>query len=299
VTNTCAPPADSQSVVVTVNGCAVVSIDTQSASTTIIQGRSTTLTVSASSTSAPLSIQWYSGTSGMTTAPVAGGTNASLPIAPAATTSYWARVTNACGATADSETIVVTVTPCAAPALAVQPGGGDVLANTSATLYAGVTGSAPLVLQWYEGATGDTTHPAPNGTGQTLVSPPLFAPTRYWVRATNDCGTADSAAASISVVTTCAAPAVLMPPSAAAVITGTTAKLAVAATGTSLTYQWYQGPLFDFTHPLGGSAPSFVTPPITAPAQFWVHITGACGSVNTAAVTVTPSTVSKRRAAGH
>jgi hypothetical protein len=299
VTNSCSPPADSQGAIVIVNGCAAVSIDTESANTSIAQGRPVTLSVSASSTSTPLTIQWYAGVSGATGAPVAGGTNASLQITPAATTNYWARVTNACGARADSDTIVVTVTPCTTPFVAVQPGGGDELLNNSATLYAGVTGSAPLVLQWYEGAAGDTTHPAPNGTGQTLVTPPLLTSTRYWVRATNDCGSADSAAASVNVVTTCTAPVVTTPPAATTVTSGAAATLSVLATGTSLTYQWYQGPLFDFTHPLGGSAPSLVTPPITVPAQFWVRITGACGSANTAPATVTPAVSSKRRAAGH
>jgi hypothetical protein len=298
VTNSCAPPADSQSVTVTVNGCAAVSIDTLSANTTIIQGKSTTLSVGASSTSTPLTVQWYTGTTGITTSPVTGGTNASLLVTPAFTTSYWARVTNACGARADSDTIVITVTPCFTPVVAVQPWGGDILTNSSATIYAGVTGSTPLQLQWYEGATEDTSHPAPNGTGQTLVTPPLLASTSYWVRATNDCGTASSSKASVSVVTSCAPPVVITPPSGTSVNAGAAAKLTVAVTGTSLTYQWYQGPLFDFTHPLGGSSPTLITPPITVPSQFWVRITGACGSANTAPATVTPMTVSKRRAAG-
>jgi len=42
--------------------------------------------------------------------------------------------------------------------------GGDVLANSSATLYAGITGTAPLMFQWYEGASGDTSYAAPNGS---------------------------------------------------------------------------------------------------------------------------------------
>lgn len=299
VTNACAPPADSQSATVTVNGCAEVNIDSQSPSLSIIQGKSTTLSIGASSSATPVTIQWYAGVSGSTASPISGGTNASLSVTPAATASYWARATNACGATTDSETIVVTVTPCAAPLVAVQPFGGDVLANNSATIYADVTGTTPLVLQWYEGAVGDTSHPAPNGTGQTLVTPPLLAPTSYWVRATNQCGTGDSAAATVTIVTTCAAPVVVTPPAAAMVNSGATATLSVAVTGTSLTFQWYEGPLFDFTHPLGGSAPSFVTPGITVPEQFWVHISGACGSANTIPATVTPETVSKRRAAGH
>lgn len=299
VTNACAPPADSQSVTVTVNGCAAVSIDSESPDASIIQGKPAVLSISASSTATTVTIQWYAGVSGSTGSPIAGGTSTSLTVTPAATTSYWARATNSCGAKADSDTIVVTVTPCAAPFVAVQPWGGDVLTNNSATIYAGVTGTAPLVMQWYEGAAGDTSHPAPNGTGQTLVTPPLVAPASYWVRSANQCGTADSSATSVTIVNTCAAPIVVAPPSSTTVNSGAPAILSVVARGTSLTYQWYEGPLFDFTHPVGGSAPSLVTPPITAPTQFWVHISGACGSANTVPATVTPLTTSKRRAAGH
>ncbi len=299
VSNACTPPADSQTATVTVNGCPLVSIDTQSAGITIVQGRTTPLTIAPSSTSTPISIQWYSGASGTTLTPITGAIGTTVNVTPLTTTSYWARATNACGAHADSDTIVVTVTPCTAPAVASQPAGGDVLANSSATLYAGITGTAPLMFQWYEGVSGDTSHPAPNGTGATLMTPPLLTSTRYWVRVTNDCGTADSGAALVNVLTSCTPPALVTPPANTTVTSGSTATLSLNLTGTSLTYQWYQGPLFDFTKPLGGSAPTLVTPAITSATQFWVRVTGACGTLNAGPVTVTPGTTSKRRAAGH
>jgi Ig-like domain CHU_C associated len=156
-----------------------------------------------------------------------------------------------------------------------------------------------MTIQWYEGVSGDTSQLVPNGTSATLVTPPLLGTTRYWVRVTNDCGSADSAAAVVNVLTSCSAPSLVTPPSNASVTTGATAKLSLVATGTTLTYQWYQGPLFDFTKPLGGSAPTLITPAITAVTQFWVRITGSCGSLNAGPVTVTPVTTSKRRAAPH
>src|SRR5205085_612511 len=48
VSNGCSPAADSDAAVVTVNGCPAASIDAQTQSTSILQGRSATLTVSAS-----------------------------------------------------------------------------------------------------------------------------------------------------------------------------------------------------------------------------------------------------------
>jgi hypothetical protein len=299
VSNACTPPADSQTATVTVNGCPLVSIDTQSAGITIVQGRATPLTIAPSSTSTPIGIQWYTGPSGTTLTPIPGAIGTTVNVTPQTTASYWARATNACGAHADSDTIVVTVTPCTSPFVASQPAGGDVLANSSATLYAGITGTAPLMFQWYEGASGDTSHAAPNGTGATLITPPLLTSTRYWVRVTNDCGTADSNAALVNVLTSCASPALVTPPGNTTVTSGSKATLSLNVTGTSLTYQWYQGPLFDFTKPLGGSSPILVTPAITSATQFWVRVTGACGTLNAGPVTVTPGATSKRRAVGH
>src|SRR5205807_660516 len=133
----------------------------------------------------------------------------------------------------------------------------------------------------------------------TLITPPLLTPARYWVRVTNDCGTADSSAALVNVLTSCASPALVTPPGNTTVTSGSKATLSLSVTGTSLTYQWYQGPLFDFTKPLGGSSPILVTPAITSATQFWVRVTGACGTLNAGPVTVTPGTTSKRRAARH
>ncbi len=59
---------------------------------------------------APLTYQWYQGTSGNTSAPV--GTNSASFTTPAlnATTNYWVKVANAVGS-ASSQTVTVTVNP--------------------------------------------------------------------------------------------------------------------------------------------------------------------------------------------
>jgi hypothetical protein len=87
--------------------CTAPAITSQSSSTTINSGGSATLNVAATGT-APLSYQWYIGASGNTASPISGATNPSVQVSPTSTTSYWARVSNACGA-ANSGTIVVTV----------------------------------------------------------------------------------------------------------------------------------------------------------------------------------------------
>jgi hypothetical protein len=89
------------------SGCVAPSITNEPDSTTVSAGVSTTLSVSATGT-APLSYQWYLGTSGITASPISGATSNSLTVTPGVTSSYWVRVSNACGSD-NSATATVTV----------------------------------------------------------------------------------------------------------------------------------------------------------------------------------------------
>lgn len=103
----------------TTASCSTTGVDTVAATaTTIDSGTSTTLTVSTTG-SGPFTYRWYSGASGNTSAPVSGGTAASLTVSPATTTSYWVLVTNSSGQVQYSQTITVTVEPS-------SPAGADV-----------------------------------------------------------------------------------------------------------------------------------------------------------------------------
>jgi hypothetical protein len=134
-----------------------------------------------------------------------------------------------------------------------------------------------------------------NANGASFTTPILLDMKSYWVRIANDCGTIDSASAQLNVVSTCRAAAIVAQPANQTVPTGASAMLNIVASGTSLVYQWYQGPVFDFTKPMGGSSPAFITPAITAPTQFWVRVTAPCGSANSVTVTVSPATPVRRR----
>jgi hypothetical protein len=285
VTNGCGA-INSATVTVTVNGCPPVVINSLSLSTVIIQGKSTTLTASANGGSG-LTYQWFIGNPGVTTTPA--GTGSSIVVTPSVTTTYWVHVTNNCGGFADSEVVVVTVQPCTAPAIVVQPNSGDVLSGSGVVLFVADTGSKPETYQWFQGEAGDTSNPVPSAAFPSFTTPALTSSTSFWVRIANDCGTIDSQAARLNVVSTCRAVAIVSEPQNQSVISGTPALLHIDATGTSLTYQWYQGSVLDFSRPIGGSASSLVTQPITAPTQFWVHITSPCGSANSTAATVTPA----------
>ncbi len=87
--------------------CTAVTITAQPTSRTITGG-STTLSVSVAGT-APFTYQWYVGSSGNTASPITGATSSSVTVSPPTTTSYWVRVSNACG-TVNSVMATVTVT---------------------------------------------------------------------------------------------------------------------------------------------------------------------------------------------
>jgi hypothetical protein len=70
---------------------------------------------------------------------------------------------------------------------------------------------------------------------------------------------------------------------------GQTALLTVSASGSNLSYQWYQGTAPDSSHPMAGATgASFTTPALSVTTNFWVRIASSCGSLDsrTASVTV-------------
>jgi hypothetical protein len=173
-------------------GCAGPSVAVRPQSQSIASGQSATLSVTATGAT-PLSYQWYQGASGDISQPVA--TNASSFTTPAltVTTSYWVRVSNACGQ-ADSATATVSISSCTPPSITVQPQSQIIQSGQSATLSVTATGATSLSYQWYQGASGDTSQPV--GTNaSTFTTPALTAITSYWVRVSNSCGHADSATA--------------------------------------------------------------------------------------------------------
>lgn len=84
---------------------------TQPAGVTITDGTTATLSATAMGQE-PMAYQWYEGAAGDTSSPVAGANSNSFTTPPLSqTTSFWLRVSNACGS-ADSETATVTVIVC-------------------------------------------------------------------------------------------------------------------------------------------------------------------------------------------
>lgn len=199
------------------------------ASANLAQGGSTTLSAGVAGPG-PLSFQWLKDGD-----PVPGATASTLQLNNVTTGdagSYQLQVSNSYG-TATSQAAVIQVnTP---PVITTQPASAFAAAGSGVTLNVTASGTTPLAYQWYEGASGDTSTPA-GSTTASLTTGPLSATTSYWVRVTNDHGSADSAAATITVG---AAPAITAHPESLAVALEQSADLRVTATGDgTLGYQW-------------------------------------------------------------
>lgn len=169
------------------SGCSAVVITTEPASPTVEYGSSKTLSVAATG-STPMTYQWYEGSSGETTSPIASATSASYTTPPLTRdASYWVRVSNGCSHD-DSATAVVTV-QCTDPVVTTRFPTVSILQGTSTTLKVVATGTAPLSIQWYAGGTPIT------GANQTsYTTPVLQTATTYTVVATGPCGTSGSVA---------------------------------------------------------------------------------------------------------
>ena len=84
-------------------------IGTQPASATIDSGQSDTLSVTPSGGTGPYTYQWYVGPSGTTTNPIGGATSSTYTATPGSTTQYWVQISDASGATVNSNTATITV----------------------------------------------------------------------------------------------------------------------------------------------------------------------------------------------
>ncbi|HEX2834608.1 MAG TPA: M12 family metallo-peptidase [Thermoanaerobaculia bacterium] len=100
---------------------------------------------------------------------------------------------------ASTDYVNVAVSSCTAPVLTtVLPVSHAITLGTSVELNATATGSGPITYQWYVGTSGNTSTPAAPGNG---ISASPTSTTNYWVRATNSCGSVDSATITVTVIT--------------------------------------------------------------------------------------------------
>jgi len=154
-------------------------------------GTSTTIDVMLSGTP-PFTLTWSDGMtqSGIMTS------MASRSVSPAETTVYSiVGVSDAsCGGMASG---LVRIDVVGEPRIERNPENVAVRANGAATLTVSAAGD-PLMFQWYQGESGDVSHPV-GGNSSSFTTPPIDQPARYWVKVMNPCGSAASAAATVFV----------------------------------------------------------------------------------------------------
>jgi hypothetical protein len=264
--------------------CNAPTITVHPQSQTSSPGLFVSLQVAATGTS-PISYQWYEGTTGNVSSPV-GSNSSSYGDVLWTTTSFWVRVSNACGS-ASSHTATITIeAPCSVPVVSVQPASQTIPAGDSAFLTVTASGTAPLSYQWYRGAAGGSSQPV--GTNSSSFSTgPLDATTSYWVRVSNSCGNVSSTTAVI-MVESCSRPVITMQPRSQTVTAGGSTVLSVTASGSSpMSYQWYRGQSGQTTQPVGGNSSSLSTGPLDATTSFWVRVSNSCGLADSSTATVT------------
>jgi YD repeat-containing protein len=247
----------------------------------INSGATATMSVTASG-DATLLYQWYEGASGDTTKPISGATGASYTTpALTAAKSYWVAVSNQPSTYCSTRTVKSTtsnVTICEPPSISAHPLAAARTGTAAVPLSFGAGGTG-LTYQWYEGPAGNTTRPISGATAKNISVTPAVT-TYYWARVTGSCGTADTTAAKVSVP-----PGITTQPAGGPITKGTTRTLSVVASGTELTYQWYDGA---GTALANGNSASFTTPAIHADSSFWVRVfSGGSSSTDSATVTLT------------
>ena len=98
----------------------------------------------------------------------------------------------------------------------------------------------------------------------------------------------------VSVIVDCRPPMILslpgnQPTSATADANGKATLKVTPAGSSGFRYQWFVGHTGSTLFPIAGAtSQAITTPAVTTPTEFWVRVTNACGSIDSATATVTP-----------
>jgi hypothetical protein len=86
-------------------------------------------------------------------------------------------------------------------------------------------------------------------------------------------------------------PQITAQPESSEILSGSSSTLSVKVNSNApRNYQWYRGNRGDTSNPVGTNASTFVTPALTADTSYWVRISNAAGSVDSAGVLVKMAT---------
>ena len=85
------------------------------------------------------------------------------------------------------------------PKITVQPTSVSINSGETATMSVTATGTG-LIYQWYAGPVGEISNPVANATGASFTTDPLTSGGVYWVRVSNNCGSVNSYAMTVTVI---------------------------------------------------------------------------------------------------
>ena len=241
------------------------------------------------------SYQWYSNTTNSNSGGTLVGSSATFtPLTTAgSTTYYYVVVAGSCG-TVTSTTAAVVVNP--APTITGDPVGATYCQNVASSPLS-VSGANITSYRWFKNATNS------NSGGTQVAASATYAPVTttagtsyYYVTVTGNCGSATSATAAVVINP---APAITRQP----IVTQTNCQsiaataLSVTATGTNLTYQWFNNGITNSNNggsPIGGATSSSYTPSTTTAGTTYYYAVvsnSSCAvATSTAAVIVNPTT---------
>ncbi|HEV7487291.1 MAG TPA: M57 family metalloprotease [Thermoanaerobaculia bacterium] len=303
VTGQCAPASNSPATTVTVACTPIASGGVIAQPQTINVGQSSTISVTTSG-NGPFTFQWFRGSLGDASNPIAGATGSNTIVSPVTSTTYWVRVTAPCGSQ-DGSVIVFVNAPCTASSITTHPASATIAPGGSATLTVVAAGTAPISYQWYTGTSGNTANPIAGATNASVTVSPTVS-TSYWVRVSNSCNQTgnNSTTALVTVSVACPAPAITTQPASVSAGLGTAATLKVVATvtGTTIHYQWYKGAKGDLSTKVGTDSDTFTTGAVSVTTSYWVRLTAACSSSSTTdsnAAIVTAVAAARGRAVRH
>jgi len=270
VSGICGTAVTSNAASLSVN--AATAITTQPQNQTACLGGSATFSVAAAGSG--LSYQWRKGGVNISGATASSFTIPSVAAGDAA--SYDVVVTGSCGAITSSAASL-TINP--STTITAQPVNQTACAGGSATFTVAASGSGTLTYQWRKGGANIS-----GATAASFTINPVAAGDAgsYDVVVSSSCGSATSSAATLTVNP---ATAITSQPANQTVCAGSPATFSVTATGTGLSYQWRKGGVAIS----GATASSFTIPSAAAgdAGSYDVVVTGSCGSVTSAAATLT------------
>ncbi len=269
VTGSCGS-VTSTSVALTVNAATAITV--QPLAQSACAGGTATFNVTATGTGT-LTYQWRKNGADINGATANSLTIANVAAADAA--SYDVVVTGSCGSVTSSAVALTLSTPVS---ITTQPAAQTVCDGSTATFTVVAAGSG-LTYQWRKAGTDIS-----GATASSLVIANASASDagNYDVVVTGSCGTVTSATVALTInpVTTITAQ-----PVAQTVCNSGSATFSVTATGSALTYQWRKGGV----NISGATSANLLISPVLATdaATYDVIVTGNCGTVTSAAVTLT------------